>query len=324
MEQKILAHFMPITQEERAILNGATDIDRALYMLESTDVINSRKLLADGKLITVRPSTRFVYFPAHSHDYVELVYVCSGTSRHVVNGTPIDLQQGELLFLSQSASHSVLPMEEGDIAVNFIVLPDFFTNILGALGTESTPLRSFLVDCLCGRNDGPGYLYFRVASEKTVQNLVENLLLLLLEGGGAVRKMSQLTMTLLFLQLSERTQMLQSQEEETVLQVLRMVETEYAGCNLAEIAQRLHYDLCWLSRQIKRKTGKTFTQLVQQKRLSQAAFLLENTQRNVADISLAVGYENISYFHRLFERTYGCSPGAYRRRATYPQLQERT
>ena len=313
MQQKILTHFMPITQEERAILDGATDIDRALYMLDRPDVINSKKLLADGKLITVRPSTRFVYFPVHSHDYVELVYVCSGTSRHVVNGTPIELKQGELLFLGQSASHSVLPMTEGDIAVNFIVLPDFFTTILGALGTEVTPLRSFLVDCLCGRDTGPGYLYFRVSEEKIVLNLVENLLLILLEGGGAVQKMSQLTMTLLFMQLSERTQMLQSQDgDEMVLQVLRIVETEYAGCNLAQIAQQLNYDLCWLSRQIKRKTGKTFTQLVQQKRLTQAAYLLRNTQRNVADISLAVGYENISYFHRLFERVYGISPKAYR------------
>ena len=312
MEQKILSHFMPITQEERAILAGASDIDRTLYMLENQNVINSKKLLSDGKLITVRPCTRFVYFPAHSHDYVELVYVCSGTSRHVVNGVPIELQQGELLFLSQSASHSVLPMAEGDIAVNFIVLPDFFTNILGALGTESTPLRSFLVDCLCGVKDGPGFLHFRVAREKTVQNLVENLLFILVEGGGAVRKMSQLTMTLLFMQLSERTQMLASREDRMVLQVLQIIETEYVHCSLAEIAERLHYDLCWLSREIKRKTGKTFTQLVQQKRLSQAVFLLQNTRRNVADISQSVGYENISYFHRLFEKTYGISPKAYR------------
>ena len=125
--------------------------------------------------------------------------------------------------------------------------------------------------------------------------------------------MSQMTMALLFLQLSELTQSLEAEEaEETALRVLRIIETEYASCSLSVVAHALHYDISWLSREIKRKTGKTFTQLVQQKRLAQAAFLLKNTQINVSEISLKVGYENISYFHRLFERVYGMSPGAYR------------
>ena len=90
---------------------------------------------------------------------------------------------------------------------------------------------------------------------------------------------------------------------------------------LTEAAQLLHYDLCWLSRQLKQKTGKTYTQLAQEKRLAQAAFLLRSTDRNVADISVAVGYENISYFHRIFAAAYGKSPKHYRDDA---HLQERT
>lgn len=82
--------------------------------------------------------------------------------------------------------------------------------------------------------------------------------------------------------------------------------------SLSELAQMLHYDLSWLSREIKRKTGKTFTRLVQEKRLAQAAFLLKNTAWNVAEISVAVGYENVSYFHRIFFDAYGKSPKHYR------------
>ena len=51
---------------------------------------------------------------------------------------------------------------------------------------------------------------------------------------------------------------------------------------------------------------------MQEKRLAQAAFLLKNTTRNVADISAAVGYENVSYFHRIFAASYGKSPKHYR------------
>ena len=61
-----------------------------------------------------------------------------------------------------------------------------------------------------------------------------------------------------------------------------------------------------------RKTGKTYTQLVQDKRLAQAAFLLKNTDSNVDAIGHAVGYENLSYFHRIFCNVYGRSPRQYR------------
>lgn len=314
MDQQILDHFSVITQEEQAILDGRTTIDRELYMLGQPDVINSSKLLSLGKLITIRPSTRFIHFPRHTHDYVEVVYMCTGKTTHIVNGKTICLQPGELLFMNQSATHEVCRPGEKDIAVNFIVLPDFFFTALSAIGEEETPVRHFLVDCLCGQNTGPGYLHFRVSGIKSIQNLVENLLWTLLQETHNKRKMCQMTMALLFLQLLGCTETLvaESREEAAILKVLRYVETQYARGSLNEIAQQLHYDQAWLSREIKRKTGKTFTQLVQEKRLAQAAFLLRNTDRNVADISAAVGYENISYFHRIFMAAYGRSPKHYR------------
>ena len=318
MNEELIASLRGITAEEKAILDGRQDIDRELYMQGQTNTINARKLLSDGKLITIRPHTRFVHFPEHTHDYVEMIYMCEGQTTHIVNGRRITLEQGDLLFLSQSATHEVCQAGERDVAVNFIVLPDFFTTVLAALGEEETPLRIFLVDCLCGRNFGQGYLHFRVASIAAVQNLVENLLWILLRDSPNKRKMSQMTMALLFLQLMDHTETLhEDQENAVVLRVLQYVEANYVAGSFAEIAELLHYDSSWLSREIKRKTGKTYTQLVQEKRLAQAAFLLKNTERNVSDISVAVGYENISYFHRIFAETYGKSPKQFR-------MQERT
>lgn len=314
MDNEILRQLQRITEEEQKILDGRTTIDRDIYIQGQGNTINSKKLLASGKLITIRPHTRFIHFPEHRHDYVEVVYMCLGETSHIVNGKPLHLRQGELLFLSQSATHEVCRAGESDIAVNFIVLPDFFSTTLSALGEEETPLRRFLVDCFCGQNTGPGYLHFQVADVKPIQNLVENLLYTLLRETPNKRKMNQMTMALLFLQLLGHTETLitEDQEEAAVLRVLRYVETNYFNGSFAEITEQLHYDPSWLSREIKRKTGKTYTQIVQEKRLAQAAFLLRNTNRNVADISVAVGYENISYFHRIFIAAYGKSPKHYR------------
>ncbi len=319
MHKDILTKLQGITVEEQAFLDGETAIDRDIYMQGRSNTINAKKLLSAGKLITIRPHTRFVHFPEHTHDYVEMVYMCTGKTKHIVNGKAITLGQGDLLFLSQSATHEVCKAGKEDVAVNFIVLPDFFTTTLTAIGEEETPLKRFVIDCLCGQNTGRGYLHFRVSYIPAIQNLVENLLWTLLQDTPNKRKISQMTMALLFLQLIGHTETLlnDDQEDAATLQVMRYLETNYASGSFREIAQQLHYDPSWLSREIKRKTGKTYTQLVQEKRLAQAAFLLKNTDRNIVDISVAVGYENISYFHRLFADTYGKSPRRYR-------MQERT
>lgn len=149
MNESILQRLRPITAEEQAILQGGA-LDRDLYMQDSENRINAKKLLSAGKWITLRTHTRFLDFPEHTHDYIEVVYMCAGETTHFVNGQRIILRQGELLFLNQQARHAVSRAEKDDIAVNFIVLPDFFTTILPALGEEETPLRRFLVDCLCG------------------------------------------------------------------------------------------------------------------------------------------------------------------------------
>ena len=313
VDQRIMKQLRSISAEEQSILDGRTTIDRGIYMTDSQDVINSRKLLSDGKLITLRPHTRFIRFPEHYHDYVEVVYMCSGTTTHIVNGKTIRLQQGELLFLSQSARQEILRAEENDIAVNFVVLPEFFQEALSIIGEEATPLRRFLLDCLFEQNSGPGYLLFQVSDDVQIQNLVENLICSLLYDTPNRRKVSQMTMTLLFLQLLGHTDKLAwDSQEGTILQVLRYVDDHYVDGSLREAAALLHSDVSSLSREIRRKSGKTYTELVQEKRLNQAAFLLRSTDRKVEDIALAVGYENISYFHRIFRKEYGVSPRQFR------------
>lgn len=314
MHQELLKRLCQITEEEQAILDGRTTIDRTLYMQGQSNTINAKKLLSSGKLITIRPHTRFIHFPEHTHDYVEMVYMCSGETTHIVGGKRIRLEQGNLLLLSQSATHEICRAEETDVAVNFIILPDFFAVSLAVIGEEETPLRKFLVDCLCGQNTGPGFLHFDVSQVVPIQNLVENLLWTLIQETPNKRKVSQMTMALLFLQLIGHTDMLLTDdcEDAAVIQVLRYAETNYREGSFAEIAEQLHYNPSWLSREIKRRTGKTYTQIVQDRRLAQAAFLLRNTNRSVADISAAVGYENVSFFHRIFAAAYGKSPKHYR------------
>ena len=94
MDPGILEKLSRVSAEEKEILGGRSHIDRSIYMDGSRDVISGEKLLERGKLIAIRPHTRFIAFPEHSHDYVEMVYMCAGETRHTVNGNAITLHQG--------------------------------------------------------------------------------------------------------------------------------------------------------------------------------------------------------------------------------------
>jgi AraC-like DNA-binding protein len=285
-------------------------------MSSEADIVDCKKLLEAGKMIQVRPHTRFVHFPKHTHNYIEVIYMCSGSTHHVVNGKDVILGQGELLFLSQTAVQEIYPAGEEDIAVNFIVLPEFFQYGLAMMEPEENQLRNFIVDCLRGKNQTSGYLHFKVADVLPVQNLVENLIWTIWNRQPGRHRINQATMGLLFLHLMNCMGRLDTDEhageQKLVIDVLSYIEANYREGELTKLAEELHYDVYWLSREIRRQTGKTYTELMQAKRLSQAAYLLTSTEMNVLDVALAVGYDNVSYFHRIFQQRYGMTPRHYR------------
>lgn len=314
--ESLYKELRKITEEEDAILKGSGEIEKERYMGSGSDVIDAAKLLESGKLIRVRPHTRFVHFPKHTHNYIEMIYMCSGSTHHVVDGEDIILKEGELLFLNQKAEQEIFPAGEDDIAVNFIILPEFFDYTLKMIGEEKNLLRDFVVDCLMGRDDRSGYMHFKVAEVLPIQNLVENLIWTIWNRQPNRRSINQATMGLLFLQLLNHLDSMETrreqQDQKLVIDVLGYIEEHYREGELTELAGQLNYDFYWLSKEIKKQTGRTFTELLQEKRLNQAAYLLQNTAKNIQDIGLAVGYDNQSYFYRIFKEQYGVTPKKYR------------
>ena len=251
--------------------------------------------------------------PARQRSCAELVYMVRGSTRHRIGGNEVTLGPGELLLLGQNTPQELLPPADDAIAVSFFMKPEFFSDILAYLGTEASPLREFVLKCL-GQETPYGYLHFRVGGVRQVANLMENLLLHLLEHPDSRRAIPLYTVGLLFVQLLEESDKLTMgiREQQTVLGTLRYLEHNYRSGSLTDAAKLLHCDVAWLSREIKRRTGRTYTELLQERRLHQAAWLLEHTTQRVSDIALSVGYENVSYFHRIFREHYGMSPKKYR------------
>lgn len=317
MDKNLLSSLSVITEEEKRILIDPGNLDLSSYGLGKTNRVDSRKLLQSGKTIRIRPHTRFVHFPEHKHNYIEMVYMCSGQTVHIVDKNTICLKTGELLLLNRNALHEVHKAGEKDIAVNFIILPEFFDRAAEMLGKEDNLVVDFLLSCLFPKNDSMSYLHFAVSDVLPIQNLLENLIWTIVKNEPNKRRIQQTTLGLLMLELANHTAHLNVSEKGNGFsaKVLSYIEENYKTASLYELADSMGMNFSAVSKRISRQFNCTFKDLLQAKKITQAEFLLKNTDLPISEIIVSVGYENASYFFRQFKLKKGMSPADYRRKS---------
>ena len=101
-------------------------------------------------------------------------------------------------------------------------------------------------------------------------------------------------------------------DTEIMAAVLSYIEGHYKEGKLSELAEEMKVNIYWLSREIKKKSGKTYKELLQERKMKQAVYLLTSSALPVTDIIESVGYDNTSHFYRKFKEKYGMSPKEYR------------
>ena len=99
MRQEIIEYLLPLNDEETEALGNALKVDRNLYMEGGRDVVRAEKILEKGRTVALRPHTRLVHFPLHSHSYVELIYVIEGKMVHYINNRKVEVKKNEILLL---------------------------------------------------------------------------------------------------------------------------------------------------------------------------------------------------------------------------------
>lgn len=316
MDDKIIEKLSEITEEERAVLSGKA-IDKSIYTGSRGFTVESGRIFRGEQLVGARTHTRFAPFPRHRHNYIELIYMCKGTTTHVINSTQvIELHEGEMLLLGVNAVHEVKPAGKGDIAVNFIIKPEFFTVTMDVVGYGNT-IYNFIMTELSERGTA-SFMLFDVSAVPSIGNLIENLVYsMLIENSDNYSKQS-LTMSVLFMELADRSESISSDvssgyEQEIVLKAVSYIENSFKDAKLTDLADKLHVPVVALSKTVKKYSGTTFKSMLQKKRLQEAEKLIRNTDIPITEIIFSVGYENTNFFYKLFAEKFGCSPKEYRR-----------
>ena len=96
--------------------------------------------------------------------------------------------------------------------------------------------------------------------------------------------------------------------------VIKYVENNYANkITISEIADVIGFSESHFMRYFKETMGTSFIEYLKDYRLTMAARLLQSSDDAILDISVEVGFDNLSYFNRSFKARYGMTPRQYRK-----------
>ena len=308
MSEELFSVFYPLSEFEKQAMEGNWEPPENW---NHRDMVLRREIfLRKGKLIDIKMNNRFQFAPLHSHDFIEMAYVLHGRLTHEIEGKELVMTEGDLLIMNRNARHAVALCGQDDIMVNFIVLPEFFERAMTEAELGDSPMHRFFMSCILDTDNTPDYLLFNIKNILPLRHLVENLLWTIKNDVPYRQSTLQLTMALLLRLLQYHAGQVRSDEPEygLIWEVQRYIDVHYRDGSLEEAAEQLHYDYRWLSHEIIRKTGKTFTRLLQERRMQQAMYLLKNTDYPVGEVCAQVGYANNTFFYRLFKETYGVTP----------------
>lgn len=102
-------------------------------------------------------------------------------------------------------------------------------------------------------------------------------------------------------------------QDDRLMEILNYIQANYKDVTLDGMAEYFHLSEPYISKYVKEKSGKTFSEHVTHIRLKRAKTLLKNGSMTIENIADAVGYPNVEHFNRTFKKKFDMTPGQYRK-----------
>ncbi len=320
MRDEIIEELSRISEEEQFILIEKNPDDRSLYARSGRFIIERRHIssISFGEAtaaLCLRRHPRFRPFPLHSHDYIEMMYVCNGSITHIINGEEITLSKDDIILLGKDTRHAIKEAGKEDIGVNFIVSLDLFEGLYHSM-KKSSQLSSAKIEGITDKGTLP-FCVFSAKDRTDIKNITESMISsALCEGNiNGYILMQSLSLLISYLANTEQNTMEDDNtyKENTKKRILNYIKTSYSSATLTEAAEMLGLSPSYLSRLTRNYFGSSFKELLMLERFNAACLMLTSTSIPIGDIINTVGYENSSYFHKEFKKRYGQTPSNYRR-----------
>lgn len=259
----------------------------------------------------------------HKHEYFQIQVNLAGATQHHVGSTIRPFPPRTLSFVLPHRMHLV-PHPPGTrwLVLNFsqrFLRPDLDVDPLDledvplAIAPELAPFQ--FQEHLDFTFDAAGFAQVQALLDTMQHENTARRLASLACIRGCLLQLLALTCQRWEPQLLElaRSQAQQGSRRAALARVVRYLRDELAAePTLADAAQAASLSPDYLAHLIKKETGKTFTDLLTERRLALAQDLLMTTSLRIGEIARRCGFSDEAYFARRFRQWHGSSPRAWR------------
>ena len=189
----------------------------------------------------------------------------------------------------------------------------FFREYLPALSMDSDMFRFFLDPQTDQFSDECIHLSFEKSA--TVRTLLEEMVIEYAGKQEDTQRILKPMVLSLFMYIARRYR----QEKPVVStdslsgRIVQYIHSHPESVKLKEIAEHFSYHPNYISGLLHQELGKTFSEIVLEKRMERATILLKGTDLSIEEIAAMLGYSNNSNFYKAFREYYHVSPREYQK-----------
>ncbi|MGG4480831.1 AraC family transcriptional regulator [Paenibacillus illinoisensis] len=258
--------------------------------------------------------------PLHMHNFVEMIFIYRGNGVITVEGHVNFLQEGNVLFIDKFTPHEVRQISDEDIMINIAMKKNFLSPSFLSRLTRQSIISQFIMDSVMSNRKHNHFLVFKPENSTLVTEILENMMCELFEKEYYSDEIIDSYLVILFsILVRSKSQQQNSRvysgtkDEVTIVDFLQYIEENYKeNCKLVDMGQHFGFHPNYLSSLLKKGTGKSFKELLQIQRLTQASLYLTNTELSIPEIAEEIGYSSLTFFYKKFKEFFLETPHNYR------------
>ena len=255
----------------------------------------------------------FLQVPLHWHDSMELVYVKKGSGIVQVGVNAYPAEQGDIYIFAPGTLHALHQRGQAVMEYENII---FELELLG--GAEDLCAEKYLLPLQSGRLSLPARLtpndlcYLQAAA---CLREVEDANRAKLPGYELQVKGALLRFLALLLAQGRQRLAAETADTQRLKTLLQWLSAHYTEeLRVADAAGVCSFSASHFMRWFRQMTGQSFVAFLNEYRLNAAAEALQATDETVLTIASRCGFENLSYFNRVFKAHFGMTPREYRKK----------
>ena len=275
-------------------------------------VYTSNRFIRDGEAIGIFRSEQHHIEPRHQHEFIEMVYVLSGSAVQIVDEQEYEVHRGDMIFINYGSIHAFSELKNFCYC-NICFSPEIVSD------TIITPDNAFALLSLTAfdemrKDQNGGRVTFSGRECVEIENILQAMLEEYESDQPLSDKVMENYMNILITKMLRKSQPGMGQETKDIWQELSeyIEQNPDAELTLSALASKCFYNPSYFSRMFKQKFHMSLTEYVTRKRVEYAIRLLSDSSLSVDEISQKTGFVDRSTFYSAFSKITGTTPAQYR------------